>query len=237
MTTKSVDIIEAKPSNLRQKMALVVDMIDGIEKKGRNEAQSYDFIRAIDVARTVRQALVEVGIYAGTSVFEQVTTVIPREGKPPLILSDVLGRVTFYDTESDDIIVLQAAGQGADYGGDKATPKAITSMIKYALRSAFLIPDEKADPEIATVEAPIPTVAAPLQTPPTLSHPVASDTSKAALRAKARAKGLDGDTFKAYVKGVTGKESSKDLTIADVDKAIAWLEDADFVATILAAVE
>lgn len=219
--------------NLREKMNLVVDKIDGIEKKGRNDAQSYDFIRAIDVAREVRAALVNVGIYAAVSIENQTTTVIPREGKPSLILSDILGNVTFYDTESSETIVIGCTGQGADFGGDKATPKAITSMIKYALRTAFLIPDEKADPEIPVVEStpgmPVrpPAPAAPTAAP--LSHPLASDTLKAKLRAQARSKGLDGDNFKAYVLAVTGKQTSKDLTIADADKAIAKLEDADFV--------
>ncbi len=248
------------------RLALAVDMIDGIDKKGRNEAQGYDFLRAVDVTRAVREVLVNVGVYAAVSIDRQTTTIIPRDTKPPLILSDVEGAITFHNTATPgESITIRAAGQGADYGGDKATPKAITSLIKYALRSAFLIPDETTDPENDSAEHP-PVVSAeqpPLRTaerpvtgrtaaPPISARPphdqmidgparpvpprpepapaLASDTMKAKLRVEARKVGLDGPAFKAFMVAVTGKASSKELTIGDIDRALAKLKDSELVA-------
>ena len=219
------------------RLALAVDMIDGIDKKGRNEAQGYDFLRAVDVTRAVREVLVNVGVYAAVSIDRQTTTIIPRDTKPPLILSDVEGAITFHNTAAPgESITIRAAGQGADYGGDKATPKAITSLIKYALRSAFLIPDETTDPENDAVEQPL---AAPADRPaaavtapprPEPAPALASDTMKAKLRVEARKVGLDGPAFKAFMVAVTGKASSKELTIGDIDRALAKLRDSELVA-------
>lgn len=58
----------------------------------------------------------------------------------------VQGTFTLTHAESGQTEVIQALGEGAD-SGDKATSKAMTSALKYALRQAFLIetgddPDE-----------------------------------------------------------------------------------------------
>lgn len=221
-------------TGIAARLALAVDLIDGIDKRGRNDAQGYDFIRAVDVTRVVRDVLVNVGVYAAVSIDRQTTTIIPRDTKPPVILSDVEGTLTFYNTATpSESITIRAVGQGADYGGDKATPKAVTSLIKYGLRAAFLIPDET-DPENDSAEQPPVAPASQSPAPPAQPRPtpppaLASDTMKAKLRVEARKVGLDGPAFKAFMVAVTGKASSKELTIGDIDRALAKLKDAELV--------
>ena len=133
--------------NLVQKLIQVYEKIDHVQKTGHNKNQNYHFVRAADMVRIVRKALLELGVYAEVNFVNERQYTIPREKAPnaPFAAVDVRCIITFRDGESGETLTTSGLGTGADTG-DKAIYKAQTGATKYALRNAFLVPDE-ADPE------------------------------------------------------------------------------------------
>ena len=135
----------AKPT-LTSKILLVMEAIDAVEKKGRNEAQRYDYQRATDVTKEVRREFIKQGLVFTTSINKVKMTMIPREKGSPNTLVTVKGKFTI--TDGEQTFSFKGAGMGQDVG-DKGIYKAITGMLKYGLRTLLLLPDEKDDPEVA----------------------------------------------------------------------------------------
>jgi hypothetical protein len=141
-------IIQVMPKSLVQKLAEIVDEIDNVDKRGRNDFQKYNYVKAADVAWIVRKALSVRNVYLVADVIEIRNYEIPaKEGHMQAV--DVKMEFSFHDGDSDcPPIVLHSYGTGTDKG-DKAVYKAMTGALKYGLRHAFLIPDES-DPEADT---------------------------------------------------------------------------------------
>ena len=136
--------------SLVQKLIQVYEEIDHIQKAGHNKNQNYDFVRAADLVRAVRKALLKVGVYAEVNLVTEKQYTIARAEKngqasTPFNAADVRCTIVFHDGDTSDTLTASGLGSGFD-GGDKAVYKAQTGSIKYALRNAFLLPDE-ADPE------------------------------------------------------------------------------------------
>ena len=165
---------EITPKSLVTKLAEVMAEIDHVEKRGLNQFQNYKYVRAADVARAVRDGLAKRGIVMLSQIINVRSYEIPaREGTMQAI--DLHIRYTFND--GTDTLSTDGYGTGTDKG-DKASYKAQTGALKYALRNAFLIPDES-DPEadaavdVATSES---ATSAPLppNQPPKLAVPPSS---------------------------------------------------------------
>ena len=133
--------------NMIQKLITVYEDIDHVEKAGINKNQSYRYVRAADMVRAVRKALLRLGVYAELNFTNERQYTIAREKAPnaPFSAVDVRCTIVFRDGESSETLTSSGLGTGADTG-DKAIYKAQTGATKYALRNAFLVPDE-ADPE------------------------------------------------------------------------------------------
>ena len=142
---------ETKPLTLIQKLVEVYKKVDHIEKRGENKAQNYKYVKASDLAHAIRNALAEVGVYAEINITVVRDYLIERgkddrgNQKSPMQATDVRASITFRDVDSTEIITTSGIGSGTDMG-DKASYKAQTGAIKYALRNAFLVPDDT-DPE------------------------------------------------------------------------------------------
>jgi hypothetical protein len=136
---------DTKPLNLRQKLVQVYSMIDHVEKAGRNEKQRYNFVRAADVLRSVRDAFAQLGIYAETNYELLGTYDIKTNSGGIMHTATVKATIKLYDCDSSETMTITGLGDGAD-SGDKGIFKAQTGSTKNALRNACLMPDE-ADPE------------------------------------------------------------------------------------------
>lgn len=133
---------------LREKLNKIYDSVDFIPKLGYNKAQSYKFMRSADVTIALRKQLLEQRVYVEVNFFfEGAPYTIAREKAPnaPFSAVNVRCTLTFHDLDSLEILTASGLGSGADLG-DKAAYKAETGALKYALKNAFLVPDE-ADPE------------------------------------------------------------------------------------------
>lgn len=229
---------------LHSKIASVMEAVGYIPKKGRNAVQGYDFVRAADVADAIRTQFAKLKV---SIVPETVAVICDRDietakgGRQQLLGLNITWRVT--DGESGEALTVQSVGYGTD-SQDKAAYKAQTGAQKYALIGLALIPQGD-DPE----EDGKPTASQDTVTTDPLvaqANTVAKDTAGSATEpmrrkvfAEATKAGLTKDQFKALVYLATQKTSSRDLSVADVDKLLGhlaandeWVENARMVQTV-----
>jgi hypothetical protein len=128
------------------KLAEVMGEIDHVEKKGTNSAQNYKYVKAADLANIVRQKLAARKVIMLSDVVDVRTYELTTAKGTVMAGIDLKVKYTFYDGDSEAQVSFHGYGSGLDTG-DKAAYKAHTGALKYALRNAFLVPDEKGDPE------------------------------------------------------------------------------------------
>jgi hypothetical protein len=138
--------LEVTPKNLVRKLAEIVAEIDHVEKKGRNEFQKYSYVKAADLANAVRQKLSARKVFLLSDVIGRESVQVQAKDGGTWMFDNIDVLYTFLDGETGEKLCFKMPGTGADKG-DKAVYKAITGSLKYALRNAFLVPDEAADPE------------------------------------------------------------------------------------------
>jgi ERF superfamily len=135
---------------LREKLHNVYTAISHVEKAGHNQLQNYDYVRSADVMHAIRKALVAQRVYAEINfnfVGEPYTIARAKTPAAPFSAVNVQAFVMFRDLDSLETLTASGLGTGADVG-DKAAYKAQTGALKYALKNAFLVPDEAGmDPE------------------------------------------------------------------------------------------
>lgn len=141
MPTKQQD---APGSTLAAKLSKIMAAVDHVEKRGKNSAQGYSYVKAADVARAVRTGLIEHEIAVTVKILDKRFYTVPkRDGV--MQATDLHVAYTFHDSKTGETLTAEGFGSGAD-SGDKASAKAQTAAMKYLLRTTFLIPDES-DPE------------------------------------------------------------------------------------------
>lgn len=135
---------QAKPLSLVGKLAAAFAAVGGLEKKGRNQAQGYDYLKAADVAKAVRMELFSRGIILLSDVEKSEWSEFTTMKGSRMTVCRLTVRFTFYD--GTETLSFRGVGEAFDTG-DKSPYKSTTGALKYALRTAGLIPDEKDDPE------------------------------------------------------------------------------------------
>jgi ERF superfamily len=130
----------------------------GIAKDRRNEQQNFRFRGIDDVMNAVSPTFAKHGV-----VFLPVYTDYPDveriTGKgTTLIYAKVKGDFTYVSAKDGSSVTVTTFGTAMD-SGDKATNKAMSAALKYALLQTFLIPTESS--EDADASTPEPTVPKP----------------------------------------------------------------------------
>lgn len=136
---------QEQTSSIAQKLVAAMKAVDAVTKRGRNDIQKYNYVKAADVANEVRKALAEAGIAFTYSVISERYWESQTKNGTTNFFCSLMIAVTFTDADSQQSVTANAIGWGADTQ-DKAPYKAMTGALKYALRMNFLIPDES-DPE------------------------------------------------------------------------------------------
>lgn len=136
---------------LQKKLLAVMKAVDAVEKRGKNEKQNYSYVKATDVAREVRKALIDSEVAFGYDVDSSERWTQPTLSGGMLNFVEMKISVTFTDTATGESVTRKGLGWGMD-SGDKAPYKAMTGALKYSLRMNGLIPDEL-DPENDTGES------------------------------------------------------------------------------------
>ena len=130
--------------SLVAKLAEACDAVGGVDKKGRNQQQGYDYQRATDVAKAIRHELFSRGVVVVPDELEpewvELTT------KSGAVMTECRLTTIFTVTDGNETLKYNANAVARD-SGDKAIYKAKTGALKYFLRGLGLIPDEADDPE------------------------------------------------------------------------------------------
>ena len=127
-----------KPMSLRQKLGEVRRRIGYIQKRGYNERHNYNYVAAADIAGTVGDILAELGVVVIPRL-ESISYEPHAPGRADSVrVARVIMAYTFTDENSTEEITARVAGEGLD-AGDKASYKAMTGALKYALLQSFLL--------------------------------------------------------------------------------------------------
>lgn len=128
-----------KQPGLHAKLAEVAAAVERIPKTGHNDKQNYDFVETGVVADTIRKELAARHVTMAPETIDIVGDVdIPiSDGRRQRLLTIlVTWRIT--DADSGETLTRQSLGEGAD-SLDKASYKAQTGAMKYALLTGFLL--------------------------------------------------------------------------------------------------
>lgn len=144
------------PGALTAKLAKARSAIHGIEKKGRNRQQGYDYVRAEDVVREAERVLGENGVLVLPGVGAVQEERVKTKGGGEALLVQVTLDYQVIDAESGESFSKPWVGYGYDTPGDKAIYKALTGANKYFL-AALLGISFGDDPEADTDAKPVQT--------------------------------------------------------------------------------
>ena len=178
-----------------------------IGKSGENTAQGYKFTSEADVVKKVGPALFRRGIIATPS--HSIHSIIPylTKNQAQAFLTTIETVWRFQNEQG--YIDVTTVGQGTDTGGDKGVYKAMTGSKKYALLQALMIATGD-DPEVAR-----PGEAAEADEREE-QDPNGKPTQKQVAKLFAMAKEARVEDVPAFVKQITGKFSSKQLKVSDM---------------------
>lgn len=128
-----------------KKMSEVMASIGSIQKDQKNTAQGFKF-RGIDqFVNALYPALVKAGVFMTprvTSVTNEVREVERSSGKKGYDKTvNLMVEYDFFAEDGSKVTVGPIAAEGLD-SGDKATNKALSAALKYALIQTFSIPTE-----------------------------------------------------------------------------------------------
>lgn len=129
-----------------KKINAVMNDIGAVGKTSRNEQQKFMF-RGIDaVMNAINPALTKHNVFVVPTILEQTREERTNKNGTTLIYSVCTIKYTFY-AEDGSFVEAVVIGEGMDTG-DKATNKAMSIALKYALFQVFMIPtEEMVDPD------------------------------------------------------------------------------------------
>lgn len=149
-----------RPKGLARKLVAAALAVEAVDKRGRNDQQKYDYVRAEDVAAAATKVLLSFGVLSEFEVTRSEQTAIKSNRGTDGLIVTVYGRLVVTDSESGESISRPAMGSGSDYPGDKAIYKAMTGARKYAYLHLLGIPigdDPDAESRAPNGQAPAPT--------------------------------------------------------------------------------
>lgn len=215
--------------SLAGKLAEACANVGGVEKRGRNEAQRYDYVKAADVAKSIRKELFNRGVVVIPDEIECTTKQISFQNAKGETRNsnEVIVKTAYIITDGKETLTFHGYGIAWD-AGDKAVYKAKTGALKYFLRGLGLIPDEKDDPE---ADESIDRATKGLEFDPVEFDQRTEDQQNIALfQLKAideacRRTGKTEDEIKAYL-GLMGETRLEHIKKSDFQKFLQWANSA-----------
>lgn len=128
------------------KLLAVMKGVGAVGKDRKNQQQGYSFRGIDDVMNELHDKFSEHGILVLTDIIDQRREERTSKNGGLMLYSVNTYRFTFVAEDGSSVVVTQV-GEGMD-SGDKASNKAASVALKYALLFMFLIPtEEPKDPE------------------------------------------------------------------------------------------
>lgn len=136
-------------------LAIAAEM-PSIAKEGRNAAQGYSFRGVDQVFNSLQPIFSKHGVIITVEILELRRDERPSKSGGVMAFVTIRARYNFVAKDGSSIST-ESAGEGCDTS-DKATPKALSIALKYALLETFLVPTaDSKDPENDSHElAPMP---------------------------------------------------------------------------------
>ena len=132
------------------KMAAVMADTKAVPKAGYNQAQRFNFRTVDDTVATVNAAMTKHGVTLVPEVLSCTPTTIADDKGRNVTTVHVMVAYTFFAEDGSSVQAVMA-GEGRDLG-DKATSKALSMALKYALFQVLLIPTGDPDPDGDSIE-------------------------------------------------------------------------------------
>lgn len=132
-------------NEIYNKMSLVMKEIGFVGKNQKNAAQGFKFRGIDDMINALYPALTKHGVFMAprvTSYTQELRDVTRSNGKQGVDKHvAMLVEYDFFTTDGSKVTVGPIAAEGLD-SGDKATNKALSAALKYALIQTFSVPTE-----------------------------------------------------------------------------------------------
>lgn len=133
------------------KLLSVAHDVGAVGKDGRNDNQNYNYRRLEDVINAVHRAFTANGVMITSEVIDHRREEKSSKTGGILNYSILTMRFTFYAKEDGSSVQSITVGEGMD-SGDKASNKAMSAALKYALGQTLMIPFEVIDSELESHE-------------------------------------------------------------------------------------
>ena len=127
-----------QPKQIFDLLPKVARDVGAIGKDNRNQQQNYAFRSVDQVLNHLHSALTKHGVALSISVRDRATTTFEKD-KKVIARTCLLLDVTFHAPDGSSL-TSTAAGEGMDFGGDKASNKAMAAAFKYAIFLGLCIP-------------------------------------------------------------------------------------------------
>ena len=135
------DKIGAAPERLIfTQMVKVMEEIGAIGKNKQNKQQGYSFRGIDDLYNAIQPALVKAGVFLAPEVLSQERFTVPTKSGGIMYQVVLVSQFTFFASDGS-YVVATTLGEAMD-SGDKASNKAMSAALKYALMQTFCIPTE-----------------------------------------------------------------------------------------------
>lgn len=149
-----------KPQKIHAALIAVMRAVGPIAKDRQNTQQKYNFRGVDDVYNACHPHFAEHGVYSTSEILDakhETTTVRDKS----VIRAVLRMRFTFHADDGSSVST-EVIGEGLDYGGDKASNKAMSAADKYAILQLLKIPTAMADSDAPVA---IPKAAGPTAAP------------------------------------------------------------------------
>jgi len=132
---------QQKPGKIFEAMAAIMRDIKAVGKNGRNESvgRGYNFRSIDDVTNEIHGHLAKHGVFFTPEVVAQERGTGQTKKGDPVYTANLTVKYTFYAAEDGSFVTVQTVGEAADTQ-DKASNKAMSAALKYALVQLFCIP-------------------------------------------------------------------------------------------------
>lgn len=131
--------------NIYEALAKVLTMDYAVGKDEKNQQQGYKYRGIEKTVNTVKPLLAKVGVFYVPEVLNVDREERAGRNGGALIYSVLTVRYTFYASDGSSVSAV-VVGEGMD-SGDKASNKAMSAALKYALGNVLNIPTEMIDSE------------------------------------------------------------------------------------------
>lgn len=147
---------QEKPGAIYGALLAIASEVPSIAKEGKNAAQGYSFRGVDQVFNSLQPIFAKHGVIITADILDLRRDERPSKSGGVMAFVTVRVRYNFVAKDGSSIST-ESAGEGCDTS-DKATPKALSISLKYALLETFLVPTaDSKDPENDSHElAPMP---------------------------------------------------------------------------------